>query len=165
MAANTAQSKRKLTVIDVFLIVGALLVLIAIVGQDVAVYFINRRDRAERFEVSFTLRSVESSDAEALVAARLAVDEMTVQNDGKTLGSVKGGLTISQAENDHLSSVTGTLSAVGRTKEGVCYIYGFDKPLRVGDRMYVIFEADGGSASGKGYTLEVTAIAQVGEST
>ena len=153
---NNDNGKKKFSAVDVFLIVGALLLLLAVIGQDIAVYVINEKNRSDRFEVTFRIRSVNKTYAEQLVNARIASDELVVSENGRELGKVVGALTISEEESANLYSVSGTMTVRGTVKEGLYYPYGYGKALREGDRLYTVFEGSGGEFSGRGYTVEVT---------
>ena len=155
---HSVKAGKRLTALDVFLIAGVILLLLAVIGQDIAVYALDRQNRAERFEISFVLRSVEKTGAERLVQARLSAGDMLVTADGKEIGKVNGGLEISSEESEHLCSVSGVMISSGRTVNGGCRLYGIGKDVEEGDRIYVLFEGADAEIEAHGFTLEISSI-------
>ncbi|MBQ9468781.1 MAG: hypothetical protein IJU52_07235 [Clostridia bacterium] len=155
---NEQSVKKRINAIDLFLIIGVLLVLVAIIGQDVAVYMINRQDKSDRFEVFFSIRSVEEANVDQLADLRLSSSQVIVSVDGRELGKVNGGLERGSAENAHLYSVTGSMYVYGRNADGLCYPFAYGRALREGDRVYAVFEDRDGAVTAHGYTLEITEI-------
>ena len=148
--------KRRPTLIDLFVIIGALLLVIAVVGQDVAVYMINRGDRSERFDVVVYIPSLDASTAEELKNARISAGEMQVIYDGTQLGTVNGGFTESSADGGYVK-LKGDLRTYGKTTDGECRLYGYNRVFRQGDRLYVIFE-DAENGYSLGCTVEISEI-------
>ena len=150
--------RKKPTVIDIFIIVSAILLLVAVVGQDVAVYMLNRSDRSQRFRIEFVIPSIESGHAEQLRSARVGAETMNILFEKKELGSVDGGFT-TESTGSYVT-LRGVMKAQGKSVDGECRVYGFDRLFRSGDRLFVTFENAEGSYS-FGCMIEIRSVEQI----
>ena len=150
--------KRRWTKADILLISVGLLLLLALIGQEIVAFQIERKNKAERFMVGFCLLSVEQTAAQELQKSCSDAEKggLTVLCGTVSLGEVYGGVVLTEAASSggeissHLMNVSGSLQAWGRTENGKYYLYEYGK-LEVGDRNLV-------SVDGLPYDMEVESI-------
>ena len=155
---NGETTKKRLTAPDIFIVVILALTVLALVGQSVAVYFIDRADASGTLTVSFVAASVERIDAEALSAALTASEKgIEARVGGTGIGRLAGKITLEPViVNDvvslHLCDMSGQLLCAGKADNGVYTVHGVGT-VRVGQVLPVYM--DGGL-----WSIEITHIAE-----
>ena len=124
---------------DVLIIAIAALVLVAVVGQSAVVYLTDKAARAESLTVTLTLRSMEKTDAEALVKKLTEENgEAEVRYGLKAIGSIKGSVTVTPLDASgaggsyHLCDVVAVFTAKGSVRTGGFSLYGVGE-VKTGD--------------------------------
>lgn len=136
--------KRKWTKADILLISVGVLLLLALIAQEIVAYQIERRNKAERFLVGFCLLSVERTEAQELQKSCSDAEKggLAVLCGTVSLGEVYGGVVLTEATSsggevsDHLMNISGSMQAWGKTENGKYYLYKYGN-LEVGDRILV----------------------------
>lgn len=142
----------KIRTLDAFIVICILLIAISAIGQDVAVYAINRRNSSQNYEMTFVLRSAEKEGAAETAALQSESEEgLTVTSSGKKLGTVWGALTLlnEDSEGDY-TDVGGVLRFTGRTKNQKVYLFEFGL-VEEGDVLAV-------ELNGHSYALSISGI-------
>ena len=152
------EKKKGLSTLDAFLIIGVILVVIGMIGQNAAVYLMDQKNKAESFEVSFVVRSYEKNAAGALMEAQNASETGLACTVGDTVVGYIG--TLHQTDilvgnegsdvNERLCDMTGILLSSGKSTQSENLLYGYGA-IAPGDVLVV-------SVQGKGVTLEITGV-------
>ena len=154
---SAEKTKKKLNVPDIIIIVTVILVILAVLGQDLAVYLINRRESSATLKLSFVAKPVEIDDAARWIKQE---DLSQVQIGSAAKGDISGELTqspllVDGQQSEHLCALSGMLVCQGRLEDREYSIYGYGK-VAVGDVLPVYFE-------NTLTALEVTAVALLEE--
>lgn len=120
--------KKSLGAIDWIIIAAVVLLLAAVVVQDVALYRIEREKKSESFEIELTFLSVEEKDKDNLCELRNGSVTLEITKDDEVFGTVDGAFkclpTVFEGkESDHLWDMTAKVKASGRTVDGKTEIY------------------------------------------
>ncbi|MBQ8216262.1 MAG: hypothetical protein IJZ33_08370 [Clostridia bacterium] len=151
--------KKGFSALDAWIIIGAVLLVLGMIGQSVAVEFIDRKNSSEEFELSFLVRSYGSADAQILLQAQSDAGE-----DG--LSCSYRDQEVCRVKNLHLEpqneaesgveggapycTITGILSAKGYTEGEKYYLYGYGEIAE--DDVLVLSVAD------RALSMEITKV-------
>lgn len=139
---RTGKGKLSVKPMDVFIICAVFLVIVAVIGQDIAVYLINKADSSEQLRIDFVARSVEKTDAEALTEAQNRSEKgLDVRSGLRSLGSLDGEISASNVvvegeESTHLCDLTGSMLCRGKTENGTVSLHGYGE-VKEGDILSV----------------------------
>ena len=155
---KTRNSKRSFSIkpLDAFIICAIFLVIVAVIGQDVAVYFINQRNSSSSLRINFVARSVEKEEASVLAQAQSnSLKGLDVRKGLRSLGNLEGEFLTTEifvegVESSHLCDLSGTMIGKGRTENGTVSLYGYGE-IKEGDVLSVY-------VNGTLIRLELTAI-------
>lgn len=129
----TERKKKNFSALDAFIVLGVVLLILGMVGQNVAVYLIDSEHSKEEFELSFVVKTYENADAQTLLKAQNDAGEegLTCYYKEQAVCSVKSlhvEPLVGQSGDGGaatLCRVTGILSAKGYVKGGVTYLFGY----------------------------------------
>ena len=153
----TENKKKGFAALDVMIVFGAVLLVIGMIGQNLAVHYLDRRSSSEEFELSVLVRSYAVADAQLLLNEQAEAGENGLSCDyrDKTVCNVKNLHTepIDGQESEGyptLCRLTGVLSAKGYTEGENFYLYGYGEIAE--DDILVL------SVAGKTLSLEITKV-------
>ncbi len=121
------EKESSVKVFDIFIIAMVLLTVIAVIGQGVAVYFVNKANSTEDFLVAFEVVSLERADAEKLEKAQTAA-EGGLEVRSRDMAGQLDELSFVAEDNDavsHLCRLSGVFSVKGKTKAETVSLYGY----------------------------------------
>ncbi len=152
------EKKKGLSTLDAFLIIGVILIVIGMIGQNAAVYLLDQRNKEESFEVSFVVRSYDKNAAKTLIEAQNSSETGLSCTVGDTVLGYIG--TLHQTDiltgtgevdaNERLCDMTGILLSSGKSTQNENLLYGYGA-VAPGDVLVV-------SVQGKGLALEITGV-------
>ena len=136
--------KKGFATLDVFIVIGAILLVLGMIGQNLAVYYLNRRDSAEDFEISFVVRSIEKEEAQRILSSQeqseqglsCTVGESVVGRFGTLHRADIPALDQEQGVHPHLCDLTGILVSKGRSTMEQTLLFGYGA-VAVGDVLMV----------------------------
>ncbi len=148
--------KKGFSALDAWIVIGAVLLVLGMIGQSVAVEFIDRKNSSEEFELSFLVRSYGSADAQNLLQAQSDAGEegLSCHYRDKEVCRVKNVHLEPQngAESgvEGYCTITGILSAKGYTEGEKHYLYGYGEIAE--DDVLVL------SVAGRALSMEITKV-------
>ena len=155
----TENKKKGFSALDVLVVLGAVLVVLGMIGQNVAVYLLDRAHSKEELELSYLVRTYESSDAQTLSKALEGAGEdgLACLYGDKAVCYMKSLHIEEQQENaeskqgaSRMCSVTGVLLAKGYLENENTCVFGYGEVAQ-GDVLVL-------SVSGRTLSLEITKV-------
>lgn len=156
---ETTDKKKGFSALDALIVFGVLVIVLGMVGQNVAVHMVERMQKSELFELSFVVRSYDIEDAKALIAAQQGSSGgLSLTYEEKTIGTL---LTVSRVDipkgaegdgavHESLCDLTGIVCVYGREEGDTPLLYGPGE-VQVGDVLLVSVEK-------RMLALEITAV-------
>lgn len=155
---ETSSKKKGFSTLDVLIVFGIVVIVLGMIGQNVAVHLVKRHQTAELFEVSFVVRSYGVDEAEALIAAQQkSAAGLPCFYEEKQIGALRTVKRVDIANNGEqegvhltLCDLTGTVSVYGRQQDGSPVLYGCGE-VKVGDILLISVEK-------RMVSMEITAV-------
>jgi sortase (surface protein transpeptidase) len=137
---------KRFSLLDAFIVFGALLIVLGMIGQSVSVRLYERWQKSESYAVSFAIHSCDRKTALLLVEEQAKRSSVSCYYGEKAVGylsrvKVKDLLAEDGGEEAHqtLCDLTGTVILYGREKDGNPFFYGIGR-AEVGDTVLLSLE-------------------------
>ena len=151
--------KRGFSALDVFVVLGVILLVLGMIGQNVAVHLVDKQKSRESFELSFVVKTYENADAQDLLKKQGEAGEeglfcYYLENAVCNVKSLHvepyGQPSDDDSESTSLCRITGILAAKGYTEGEKNYLYGYGE---ISDEDVLVL-----SVAGKSLSFEITRV-------